>query len=142
MPTEVRRLLFDDDELCKVLTTSVQEQNDGAEPGTVIAVEIVNRDPINVHATIHTRDGRQVSKSYDAAFLCSALVAWCMDQKIPIARKARKAARITSDGVVALDLTVAGAVLPKVKTGGAEENAGGLRENNVMKHTPSGEGQE
>lgn len=110
MPTEVRRLLFDDDELCKVLTTSAQEQNDGAEPGTVIAVEIANRDPVTVHATIHTRDGRQVSKSYDAAFLCSALVAWCMDQRIPIARKAHKAAHITSHGVVALDLTVAGAV--------------------------------
>jgi len=106
MPTEVRRLLFTQDEVCKAMTIDMADRHEEDESGTVIGIEIINSDPVNVRGVIQMQSGRQVSKSYDAALLCSALIAWCMDQKIPNARKAHKAARITRDKTVALDLTV------------------------------------
>lgn len=106
MPTEVRRLLFTPDEVCKAMTVDILERHEEDENGTVVGMEILNTDPVSVRGVIQMQSGRQVSKSYDAALLCSALIAWCMDQKIPIARKAHKAARITRDKTIALDLTV------------------------------------
>ncbi|MGC2854750.1 hypothetical protein ACM64Y_04675 [Novispirillum sp. DQ9] len=106
MPTEIRRLIFSDAELMEALTQFISSDRTAIEPGRVIGVEIATKDPCALKCAIQGRSGMQNDQIFDAVFLCAALIAWCMKNKVPLARSAKKAVKLTQTGKVALDVTL------------------------------------
>lgn len=107
MPTEIRRLIFSNPEMCTVLTQFLCSSRTTVEPGTVVDTEVRVREPLSVVCRVQGRSGRQTAEQYDATFVCAAIISWCMENKVPLAKKAKKAVHVTSDGRLALDVTLA-----------------------------------
>lgn len=106
MPTEIRRLIFSDAELMDALTTFISSDRTAIEPGRVIGLEVASKDPCALRCSIQGRSGLMNEQVFDAVFLCAALIAWCMKNKVPLARTAKKAVKLTQTGKVALDVTL------------------------------------
>lgn len=106
MPTEIRRLIFEHDELAGILSDFISAEHTKTQPGKVLNCEVAKRDPIAVRARIHFRSGHQDTEFFEEVFLCAAIISWCMKEKVPLARKAKKAVRVTQDGRIALDITL------------------------------------
>jgi len=106
MPTEIRRLIFDNVELADILTDFISAEHTKTQPGKVLTCEVAKREPLTVRARIHFRSGHQDTEFFEEVFLCAAIISWCMKAKVPLARKAKKAVRVTQDGRLALDITL------------------------------------
>jgi|CEGD01.1.fsa_nt_gi hypothetical protein len=106
MPTEIRRLLFSNEELCGVLSTFINSTKTHVEPGTVVAFEVAKTDPILLKCRMVSQNGRQTGEALEGVFVCAAILSWCMKNKIPLARKAKKVVHVTQDGRIALDVTL------------------------------------
>lgn len=106
MPTEIRRLIFSNEELATILSEFISAEHTKTQPGKILSCEVAKREPITLRARIHYRSGHQDTEFIEEVFLCAAIISWCMKEKVPLARKARKAVRITQDGRIALDITL------------------------------------
>ncbi len=106
MPTEIRRLIFTEPELMEALTQFISSERTAVEPGRVIAIEIATQDPASIKCRVQGRSGVQNNQIFDAVFMCAALIAWCMKNKVPLARSAKKQVKLTQTGRVALDVTL------------------------------------
>lgn len=106
MPTEIRRLIFTDSEVMEALTTFISSDRTAIEPGRVVGLEIASKDPCALRCSIQGRSGLMNDQVFDAVFLCAALISWCMKNKVPLARTAKKAVKMTTTGKVALDVTL------------------------------------
>jgi hypothetical protein len=107
MPTEIRRLLFSNEELCQVLSTFINSTKTHVEPGNVVAFEVSKTDPLVLKCRMVTLNGRQTGEALEGVFVCAAILSWCMKNKIPLARKSKKKVHVTQDGRIALDVTLA-----------------------------------
>lgn len=103
MPTEIRRLIFTPDELANALGDFISSDRSNIEPGQVLNVQVRNSAPLSVRAQVQFKSGRQSSEVFEEAFICAALISWCMANKIPLPRRATKAVNQTRDGSFALD---------------------------------------
>ena len=112
MPTEIRRLIFENEELADILSVFISAEHTKTQPGRVLSCEVVKRDPITVRARIHFRSGHQDTEFFEEVFLCAAIISWCMRSKVPLARKAKKSVRVTQDDRLALDVTLAAPTVP------------------------------
>lgn len=106
MPTEIRRLLFSNEELCDVLSTFINSTKTHVEPGQVIDVQVAQKDPVLLNCTLVNKTGRQMGEALESVFVCAAIMSWCMKHKIPMARKAKKLVHVAHDGRIALDTTI------------------------------------
>ncbi|MFA7429474.1 MAG: hypothetical protein WCZ23_04905 [Rhodospirillaceae bacterium] len=106
MPTEIRRLIFTDAELVDALTQFISSDRTAVEAGRVINTSIATQDPAALKCRVQARNGQQSDQIFDAVFLCAALISWCMKNKVPLARNAKKAVKLTQVGRVALDITL------------------------------------
>lgn len=106
MPTEIRRLIFSDVELMEALTQFISSERTAVEPGRVISYDVATADPCSLKCRVQGRSGLQNDQIFDAVFLCAALISWCMKNKVPLARNAKKAVKLTQTGRIALDVTL------------------------------------
>lgn len=106
MPTEIRRLLFSNEEICDALSTFINSTKTHIEPGRVISIAVSQRDPLLLKCTVDTKAGRQTGEALEGVFVCAAIMSWCMKNKIPLARKAKKVVTVTQDGRIALDTSL------------------------------------
>lgn len=106
MPTEIRRLLFSNEEICDAITAFINSTKTHIEPGQVISIAVAQKEPLLLKCTLDTKAGRQVGEALEGVFVCAALMSWCMKHKIPLARKAKKVVHVTQDGRIALDTTL------------------------------------
>jgi hypothetical protein len=107
MPTEIRRLIFSNEELAVILNDFIASRTDKGHPGRVLNCDVAKREPLTLRARVHHGSGHQDTEFFEEVFLCAAIISWCMKEKVPLARKAKKAVRLTQDGRVALDVTLA-----------------------------------
>lgn len=106
MPTEIRRLIFTENEVMDAMTQFINTNRTSIEPGRVIAMEVGTNEPVSLNCRVQGKSGLQTEQVFDTTFLGAGLIAWCMRNKIPLARSARKSVRLTQTGKVALDITL------------------------------------
>jgi len=97
-------LIFDAEEVRKALSEFMRSSRTTLEPATVLDFEIKENEPVHLSCLLHLQSGRQARREVDAATLCAALLNWCMENNVPLARKAQKAVHVTRDGDLTLDL--------------------------------------
>lgn len=103
MPTEIRRLIFTPDELAGALSDFISSNRSNLEPGKVLSIEIRGTAPLSIRAHVQFQSGRQSKEVFEEALICAALISWCMNNKVPLPRRATKAVHQTRDNCVALD---------------------------------------
>lgn len=121
MPTEIRRLIFTSTELALALSDFIRSGRPGIAPGTVVHAELRETETgLSVFANTQGAGGQAGQVRFEEAMVCAALISWCMENKVPIARRARKGVSLMKDGnSVALDLKLQTAITPAEATGAA-----------------------
>ena len=106
MLTEIRKLVFPQDDLLKAVTLHSAKGPMGLPEGDITAVKV--DDSTTPGATVKIR-GESVA--LDGEFLLAAMVRYCIDSTIPMPRKAEKSLDLV-DGQLALNIFISETVKP------------------------------
>lgn len=92
MPTEDRRIIFENDEIYKALYTLChQKQLPLPKPGNLIGVVENEANPSQVFILIdNPQDTSQSKQEFSRDFLAAALMLYCQGLGIPLPKKAKK----------------------------------------------------
>ena len=110
MITEIRHLLFQDDDLIRALIEYKKKRNEPMPPGSIIGFRIeVNQQNIRCILKIYSdKCGEEIDFSFDHEETREALIMYCLHKKIPLPAKIRKDLRMFGDRVglfIALNLS-------------------------------------
>ena len=113
MITEIRHLLFQDDDLIRALVVYKQKRNESLPPGSIIGFKVEeNQQIIRCILKIGSDkcDGK-VNFSFEHEEIREALILYCLYKKIPLPAKIQKDLRMFGDRVglfLALNLSHGG----------------------------------
>lgn len=92
MPTEDRRIIFQNDEIYKALYTLChQKQLRKPKPGTLTGVIEDKGDPSKIYILLENAQDKTASQQeFSRDFLAAALMLYCQGLNIPLPKKAKK----------------------------------------------------
>jgi hypothetical protein len=106
MPTETRRIIFKEVELLQAILDYNKIAREKLPVGNIMSCKILCDDSIEVRLEIYEiRSDKRCEVTLDAATIGAALLRFCIDNKIPLPRKARKRLQVLGDSI-ALDLSM------------------------------------
>lgn len=100
MPTEIRRLVFSNNELVEALHAYSQTSDEKIPEGDVRTCKAVDEKTIAVRLEIenrHTQETYQVNLRHE--FVGAALLGFCFDKGIPVPRESEKSLQISGDNI-------------------------------------------
>ncbi len=106
MPVEIRRVVFTQDEIVKLIQDAIGDQDDDFAGAKLLYMEKLSDDPINFVGAFRRRNGSQTMRHINQTFLTFVMVDYCLGQKIPMARQAEKTARLLDLKKFALDIEI------------------------------------
>ena len=94
MPTEIRRLVFTNDELQSALSSAATKSNRTLPMGSITSAAFKRFGETEVQVEFYdTRDNQSTTATFDSSFVGSALIFYCVDEHIPIPRAAARPMR-------------------------------------------------
>ena len=110
MITEIRHLLFQDDDLIRALVEYKKKRNESLPPGSIIGFKIEgNQQIIRCILKIYSDNcGEKIDFSFEHEEIREALIMYCLYKKIPLPAKIQKDLRMFGDRVglfIALNLS-------------------------------------
>ncbi len=101
MITEIRHLLFQDDDLIRALVEYKKKRNEPLPPGSIIGFKIeVNQQIIRCILKIYSDNcGEKIDFSFEHEEIREALIMYCLYRKIPLPAKIKKNLRMFGDRV-------------------------------------------
>ncbi len=110
MITEIRHLLFQNEDLIRALIEYKKRRNEPLPPGSIIDFKIEgNQQIIRCILKIYSdKCGEKIDFSFEHEEIRAALVMYCLHKKIPLPAKIRKDLRMFGDRVglfIALNLS-------------------------------------
>lgn len=100
MPIEIRRMLFETDELCCLMTAQIVEGCSTLPAGKVLDVTVVKKDPLLASVTVQeTKGGRQIKRTLDDQDLVAAITFFFQTNGIPMPRAAQKTVKLKGDKI-------------------------------------------
>ena len=100
MPTEMRKLVFSNDELKEAIILYNQIASEKLPAGDFLSCEIENGDEIKVVIRIsETKTGATQRIVLTSAFIGACLVNFCRQKRIPLPRDATKALQVIGDNI-------------------------------------------
>jgi hypothetical protein len=108
MAVEIRRILYSADEFKVIanLYVNLVGPSMGLAEGTVMAVDVIEDDPLEVRVHIQARDGRQIQHVFDKDNVVAAMTTFCSEMKIPLSKKSTKTAKKNSEGKFTFDMVI------------------------------------
>ena len=100
MPTEIRKIVFSNEELKKAIVLFSHRSVNKLPEGDLISCEVTSIDGINVRIKIRPwySEGEKIVV-LSSTYIGAALSNYCMDCKIPIPRHAAKSLQIIGDNI-------------------------------------------
>ena len=100
MPTEMRKLVFSNEELKEAIILYNQIASEKLPAGDFLSCEIENGDEIKVVIRIsETKTGATQRIVLASAFIGACLVNFCRQKRIPLPRDATKALQVIGDNI-------------------------------------------
>lgn len=100
MPTETRKIVFSDIELAEAIERFAKATRHAMPPGRVTACRIDAKIGLSAMLTVtHLADGSSNTVRFDQPSIAAALIRYCMEKKIPIARSSEKTVEAIGSGV-------------------------------------------
>lgn len=103
--TETRTLTFSDNTLIESINRHVSRKRLTIQPGQVENITYDDHSDVAIVLTILADDGRMVESRFDAEFIAAAMIRFCIDEKIPVPRTARKRV-LLDNGRASLEFTM------------------------------------
>ena len=100
MPTEIRKIVFSNEELKKAIVLFSQRTTNKLPEGDLVSCKVKSEDGITVRIQIrplYSEGEKTIVLS--GTFIGAALSNYCMDCKIPIPRNATKSLQVIGDNV-------------------------------------------
>ncbi|MFV1851930.1 MAG: hypothetical protein ACMZ66_14660 [Thalassospira sp.] len=104
---EIRCIVFDDGELIKALLAHGRRTGKGLPAGQISSFEIERGKEVIAKMTITADDGNKMVVPTSGAELAAAMIAYCIDRKVPVPAHAAKSITVLDDHV-ALKITMSG----------------------------------
>ena len=106
MPTELRRVVFPNQELRQALREYESHGKEAVPDGEIVAVSILEKPAETVRVTVlDTAQNATFTADFTASYIAAALIRFCIEHKVPIPRNSRKSLRLMGDNL-ALDIVV------------------------------------
>ncbi|HAY50238.1 MULTISPECIES: hypothetical protein [Thalassospira] len=104
---EIRCIVFEDGELIKALVAHGRRTGKSLPPGQISSFEIERSKEVVARMTITSDEGQKTVIPTSGAQLAAAMIAYCIDRKVPVPAHAAKSITVIDDHV-ALKITMAG----------------------------------
>ena len=100
MPTEIRKIVFSNEELQEAIVLFSQRCINRLPEGDLLACDVISDDGITVRIRIQPwySEGEKTVKLSDH-YIGAALSNYCMNYKIPIPRRATKSLQVIGDNI-------------------------------------------
>ena len=100
MPTEIRRLVFSNDELVEALRAYSESSNEKIPEGKVRTCTVVDDRKTAVTLEIENRFTQEVYQvNLRHEFVGAALLGFCFDSGIPVPRDSEKSLQVSGDNI-------------------------------------------
>ena len=105
MPTEMRRIVFTEEELKEAITLYNRVAAQKLPPGLVVGCDLKGNEKVEVVLSISDQStGDTHSVTLGAAHLGACLIRFCIEKKVPLPRNWAKSLQVIGDSI-ALNLT-------------------------------------
>jgi len=106
MPNEMRRLLFDDNEVLQAIMDMNTRSNNRFFPeGHISNVTIVEAPSPHVDIIVEVSHNKEDEGTIDTPTLGASLIGYCIRQKIPLPAKANKSLKVVK-GQLVIDIKI------------------------------------
>ena len=116
MPTEIRRLVFTNDELQTALSSAATKTKKTLPIGSITSAAFKRFGETEVQVEFYdNRENQSTTATFDSSFVGSALIFYCVNEHIPIPRAAAKSLDISGNNlslVLRLDSDPGGGSFP------------------------------
>ena len=103
MATEVRRIILEPKEAQQIFTHYSHVEGSPLPSGIVIGYEIVEEAPLEIVVSLQSEEGTQRQVPMVEHDIVSACLTFCLENKIPVARKSQKMVK-TIDKKIVFDM--------------------------------------
>ena len=97
MAIELRRILLDPEEFEKCIELNLPMVEE-TQPGKIVNFEIIKKSPLEVVVHLQGADGKQAIFRMDDVKIMAVLINHCIENGIPMPRKAKKTINYTENG--------------------------------------------
>ncbi|MDG4720263.1 MULTISPECIES: hypothetical protein [Thalassospira] len=104
---EIRCIVFDDGELIKALLAHGRRTGKNLPAGQITSFEIERAKEVVARMTITSDEGAKMVVPTSGAELAAAMIAYCIDRKVPVPAHSAKSITVIDDHV-ALKITMSG----------------------------------
>lgn len=104
MAIEIRRIIFQPDELTGIIKRNFSPTDPTVQGGVVMMVDLADEHPLQATAHIQ-KEGRTLSVRLNEDDLIGCLIAFCLKHRIPMAKGARKSLNKNDKGF-AFDMVI------------------------------------
>ncbi|MCB1557055.1 MAG: hypothetical protein KDJ15_07060 [Alphaproteobacteria bacterium] len=105
MVMEIKIISFSKAEMKQAVFRQLLRGEEQGREFHIKTLEIENKTPITARVTLERVSGRVDEKTLDHGFLAAAMLRYCMDNKIPLPRKADKNLQIVN-GLLSMFLSM------------------------------------
>lgn len=107
MPREMRRILFNEDELTDALRAFLEHRRQAFDGVSLLRCGAVTGDPPEVEIIVRDRSAQKQTQTLCSHHLAAALINYCVAHRIPMPRDSTKSVKRVTGGV-ALDMLIGG----------------------------------
>jgi hypothetical protein len=104
MPTELRTIVFSQQEVLEALVALDRVSKQGWPAGQIMGLHLESEPALSVHLDLMATDGLRKRVAIAIPNVAAALIGYCKSKRIPLARHARKSLQVVGDQL-ALRLT-------------------------------------
>jgi hypothetical protein len=104
---EIRCIVFEDGELIKAILAHGRRTGKALPPGQISSFEVERKPEVIARMTVTSDEGQKMIVPTAGAELAAAMIAYCIDRKVPVPANASKSIAVLDDHV-ALKITMTG----------------------------------
>lgn len=106
MAVEIRRFIFDVEELKAIVDLYMRSGSSNLSAGVVVSAELITESPLTFQVCVQSNDGTQSVHELGEDHLASSIISFCLKKKIPVPRNATRTIKKSEDGNFAFDLVI------------------------------------